>query len=432
MLSYLNESILGRIQQLKQQRLWLWWKLTLNVVWFLLVSLSPRRIYSEETESWNDNNVKSRLEESGWKKDSEKNSKNEIGLPHDGHLLTGTVPLDDVDSHACTCHSNHKTSRVPISCRNTLPHNVSEHCGARIFYLIGVHNQRTLDDALYLFRAIRDPRNTILIHFDTKFGMDAYHNSSLRKEINACPCGSHVEVASIHDCLWGAWSMNLPTLWSMKKAVQEYAGKWDVFINLSGDTLPVYTQDKIAELFAGPLRGTNFVTSIACQTGLRPTPMTAFPKGWHKRSHYSHQPAENLDYLDDSGVAHHNVTVEIFFGSQWMSLTPQWCVFLIHQLERPDSLPSRFRDWLIDTHKLMADETFFPSMMMRFAPETLPNITEDYFLDRDDVDMYAVRYERMDEHVPSSTGWFPSEQRYEVPKSTGIEQPRAWGPYYLG
>jgi Core-2/I-Branching enzyme len=425
---FLFESMPGSIQQPQH------WKRSLkNVIWMLLAFLSPRRIYSEETKPSNNDNIKQFSEQSISKDDSdEPNNNNENGLPNDGHLLIGTVPLDDVTSHTCTCHASSKLSKIPNSCRNTHAHNASEHCGARIFYLIGIHNQRTLDDALYLFRGIRDPRNTILIHFDAKFGMEAYHNSSLHKEINACPCGSHVEVASIHDCSWGTWTMNLPTLWSMRKAVLEYAGKWDVFINLSGDTLPVYTPDKIAELFAGPLRGTNFVTSSACETGLRPTPMTAFPKGWHKRSHYSHQPAENLEYIDDNGVMHRNVSVEVYFGSQWMSLTPKWCEFLIHQLERPNSLPSRFRDWLIDTHKLMADETFFPSMMMLFAPETIPNITEDFFLDRHDVVMYAIRYERMDEHVPSSSGWFPSEQRYEVPKSTGIEQPRVWGPYYLG
>jgi hypothetical protein len=99
------------------------------------------------------------------------------------------------------------------------------------------------------------------------------------KEIEACPCGSHVEVASVHNCKWGSWSMNLPTLWSMEKAVTQYSGRWDVYINLSGDTLPVYTQDRMAELFAGPLKGINFVTSVVCETGLRPTPVTAFRKG---------------------------------------------------------------------------------------------------------------------------------------------------------
>jgi hypothetical protein len=226
--------------------------------------------------------------------------------------------------------------------------------------------------------------------------------------------------------------MNLPTLWSMEKAVTQYSGRWDVYINLSGDTLPVYTQDRMAELFAGPLKGINFVTSVVCETGLRPTPVTAFRKGWHKRGHYTHRPPHNLDYIDDDGVKHHNVNITTYFGSQWMSLTLTWCEFIIRQLQRPDSLPSRYRDWLIKTEKLMSDETFFSTMLMYSAPETLPNITEDFFLDRDDIDLMAIRYERMDEHVPSSSGWFPTDQRYEVPESSGVEQPRPWGPYFLG
>jgi hypothetical protein len=48
------------------------------------------------------------------------------------------------------------------------------------------------------------------------------------------------------------------------------------------------------------------------------------------------------------------------------------------------------------------------------------------------LEMYSIRYERMDEHVPSSSGYFPMEQRYQVPKSSGVDMPRPWGPYFLG
>ena len=42
--------------------------------------------------------------------------------------------------------------------------------------------------------------------------------------------------------------MNEPTLWGLQVAVDDYAGQWDTFVNLSGDTLPVYTSDTTAEL----------------------------------------------------------------------------------------------------------------------------------------------------------------------------------------
>jgi hypothetical protein len=261
--------------------------------------------------------------------------------------------------------------------------------------------------------------------------MKFYNNSPLQQEIEACPCGSHVEVASVHNASWGSWSMNKPTLWGIKKAVEDYPDKWDVFINLSGDTLPVYTPNRVARLFAGPLAGINFITSSACQTGLVPTPISGFPKHWHKRSHYSHRPAR-LEYVDDEGVPHSNVTLETYFGSQWMSLQPEWCQFLTKQLERPDSLPSRYRDYLIETGKLMTDETFIPTMLMHLFPDTIPKIKDTLALDNPDVEMYSIRYERMDEHVPSSSGYFPTEQRYQVPKSSGVDMPRAWGPYFLG
>lgn len=363
--------------------------------------------------------------------EEEEDEETEEGLPMEGHLLAGPRLEDPYASgYSCTCSDS---STLASHCRNVHPpsnYSVDE-CGARIFYLIGIHNNRTLHDALYLFRAVRDVRNTILIHFDVKFGLQDYYRSELQQEIDACPCGSHVEVASVYNCSWGSWSMNLPTLWSMEKAVKEYDGKWDIYINLSGDTLPVYTPDTIATLFAGPLKGINFITSSACETGLVPTPITAFPKKWHKRKHYSSHPAA-LEYVDDDGVSHHNVTIEIYFGSQWMSLTPQWCAFLVRQMERPDSLPSRFRSYLKRTGKLMSDETFIPTMLMRFFPETTPTITNDYYLDRDGVRMYAIRYERMDEHVPSASGYYPKVQRYEVPNSSGVETPRPWGPYFLG
>ena len=376
------------------------------------------------------------------------------GLPKGFHSLAGPSPeeLSLYENLSCSCHSSSSsfsskaTAFASHTCTlDSAPKDGDEEaCAGRVFYAVSIHNNRTLDDALYLFRAIRDARNIVVVHIDTKFGLEPYYGSPLHKEIEACPCGSRVEVASVYDCKWGSWSMNAPTLWSMEKAVNDYAGKWDVFVNLSGDTLPVYSQNRISRLFGGPLRGINFVTSVACETGLVPTSITEFPKKWHKRTHYSYQPANNLEYVDDDGVEHTDVKVDIFFGSQWVSLTPQYCEFITRQLARPDSLPSRFRDWLIDTGKLMADETFFTSMLMRYFPETIPKVDDDFFLDTItnsgndentaalEVSMYAIRYERMDEHVPTSKGYFPTEQRYEVPASTGMGQPRPWGPYFLG
>lgn len=430
----------------------------LSLVWVSCFLWSPDLVFSSNIEEKDKSIVDKTTESSSVEK---KTFIDATALPEDAKFLAGPS-LDEhllFSNHTCSCHSTSSSSYLdaPISTDTSVfessindnllsckyeEKETGKFCDGRIFYLVSVHNNRTLSDALYLFRAIRDARNIIVIHIDAKFGLEPYYDSALHKEIEACPCGSRVEVSSVYDCIWGSWSMNLPTLWGMEKAVKEYAGKWDVFVNLSGDTLPVYSQNRIAKLFGGPLRGINFVTSIACETGLVPTSILEFPKKWHKRSHYSHEPPDDLTYVDDDGVEHEDAKVDIYFGSQWVSLTPDFCEFLIRQLARPDSLASRFRDWLIETHKLMADETFFTSMLMRYFPETIPKIGEDFFLDTEDFDdsnsddlnlsMYAIRYERMDEHVPTSKGYFPTEQRYEVPASSGVEQPKAWGPYFLG
>lgn len=38
----------------------------------------------------------------------------------------------------------------------------------------------------------------------------------------------------------------------------------------------------------------------------------------------------------------------------------------------------------------------------------------------------------MDEHVPTAFGYYPIHQRYEVPESSVADQPKPWGPYFLG
>ena len=114
-------------------------------------------------------------------------------------------------------------------------------------------------------------------------------------------------------------------------ADDELIDQWDVFVNLSGDSLAVYTPRVISRWFdplmvvdrkgamvhnhscddlyngvddgncpidplddlnnpndRGSLYGINSVTSSSCPTGLRPTHIYEFPEKWHKRWHYSH------------------------------------------------------------------------------------------------------------------------------------------------
>lgn len=250
--------------------------------------------------------------------------------------------------------------------------------GARIAYLVVVHDQRTIDDAANLFRAIRSPRNIIMIHVDTKLDWDVYLKSKLYQEVEHSAEGTTVVVSAVHSAEWSSWSMNDPTHWGMELATTKFWGQWDVFVNLSGDCMPVYNAQVMAKLFdpvSGPLRKANFCTSSCCETGLLPTSVLHFPTEWHKRNHYGNP---LVKYVDEAGVDQQTF-LEVHWGSQWMALQPDFCRYLIESLKRPDSLPSKYRDALIDTERLMTDETFIPTLLMHQLPfnETMPVVNDD-------------------------------------------------------
>lgn len=308
----------------------------------------------------------------------------------------------------------------------------------RLLYLVTVHNYRTIEDAAHLFRAIRSPQNIILIHIDTKCDWDVYLNSTLYREVEACPCGSEVVVKSVHSAKWSSWSMNDPTFWGMEVATTTFRGQWDVFLNLSGDCMPVFTTEVMAQLFdpkEGPLRTTNFVTSSSCETGLLPSSVYIFPEKWHKRAHYTNHPKGDpvITYVNDEGKKE-TIRLITHFGSQWMALQPDFVDYLITSLQRNDSLPSLYKDELIKTKRLMTDETFIPTLLMHVHPfnETLPVLNEKDGSLQALPSMRAIRFERMDEHVPTAFGAYPTTQRYEVPESSIAEEPKVWGPYFVG
>ena len=320
----------------------------------------------------------------------------------------------------------------PEACSSTVE---AKEEGARIFYLILIHNERTQNDALHLFRAIRDPRNVIFIHYDTAaeyLMQDEDH--ALFQEMETCACGAKIRIESVYSVEWSKWSMNLPTLYGLQVAAEDYTDQWDVFINLSGDTLPVYTTDVMAELLE-QLSSYNFVTSRSCETDLLPTSVYHFPRFWHKRRHYTGDERDSDPVL--SVNADTNITVKIHFGSQWVILQHDFVRWLVQELHNDLSWPSQLRDYLQASGKLMTDETFIPSVLMHapqfadtlpVAPLVVRNATTTTHT------IYHVRYERMDEHYPSAFGVFAEEQHYQVPDSLldVLDQPRVWGPYFLG
>ena len=102
---------------------------------------------------------------------------------------------------------------------NCQPYSIPEEDGgARIAYLITLHNQRTLDESATLLKRIVAPGFIVLIHVDTKFPKEEWAGNSneMMQFINddGCNCcGATVVVESHFDCKWGKWSMLDPTLW---------------------------------------------------------------------------------------------------------------------------------------------------------------------------------------------------------------------------
>eukprot|EP00559_Dactyliosolen_fragilissimus_P009976 CAMPEP_0184858702 /NCGR_PEP_ID=MMETSP0580-20130426/3789_1 /TAXON_ID=1118495 /ORGANISM="Dactyliosolen fragilissimus" /LENGTH=340 /DNA_ID=CAMNT_0027355001 /DNA_START=527 /DNA_END=1549 /DNA_ORIENTATION=+ len=240
--------------------------------------------------------------------------------------------------------------------------------------------------------------------------------------------------------------MNEPTLWAMETLIsnKRFINKWDVFINLSADTLPVYTPSVISKLFApkdGPLYGTNFVTSSSTLTGLLPTNILLFPKSWHKREHYTTNPSGDyfeITYTEEGDSDTEGSTktkrIEIHFGSQWVILEPKFVNYLVTSLRRKNSLPSMFKKELITRRKGITDEVFIPTLLVHLEEfqHTLPVLTDDGYLQKMP-QIRDIRYERMDEHSPTAFGDVMSKkQRYEVHKESGVENSKPWGPYYLG
>jgi hypothetical protein len=124
-------------------------------------------------------------------------------------------------------------------------------------------------------------------------------------------------------------------------------------------------------------------------------------------------------------------------------------------------LAYQLAEYLQKSGSKMTDETFLPTLIMYIDDPNLARlpITVDYNKENEKMnknlnryhDEYNqeyllwrnksvsairhVRYERMDEHVPTAFGYLWQQQRYEVSPTDGtgtIDVPRPWGPYYLG
>ena len=179
---------------------------------------------------------------------------------------------------------------------------------------------------------------------------------------------------------------------------ERFKNKWDVFMNLSADNLPVYTPKVLSNYFSNELEGINFVTSSSCFTGLLPTGIDQFPRRWSKRLHYSVGGKWKISFKqyngsdDDKNQVSNTIELKIYFGSQWVTLTPPVVAFIAKSMNQTESLPTKFKDELIRRKRIMADETFIPTLIAHHSDfrATFPKLAENGSLLAKS-DMFAVR-----------------------------------------
>ena len=362
--------------------------------------------------------------------------------------------LSTASNHTCVCNKREEKSSQKSSFFGR-DNNNSNKGRKGLAYLVNAHDDRTLHDAAKLVNAISHPDNLIFVHIDRKYPKQYYEQSELYKSINECPpCGVRV-VKSVKTSEWGKWNMNDPVLWALDELVHnpEYNGfQFSKFITLSGDSFPTMSQNYLHYLFgkSGPLERYNFVTSVWCETGMRPTKYSEFPKGWHKRKAYAKpllvQFKESSEELELETESRNTVTekenedsnkelmvskmIDVYYGSQWMMLTQEFVTYMGKGLRNPESLPHKLMEYMINHRNVVTDETYFASIIMNHPKfkSTVPNVERGDGIPGAEW-LKNPRYERMDEHMPGATGVLPDTQRYKAPE--GIE-PRVWGPYFLG
>ena len=63
----------------------------------------------------------------------------------------------------------------------------------RFAYLISVHDDRTVRDAMPLLNAVSASNNIVLVHVDTKYPRDYYAGSELSRIVQNCQCGKRYD-----------------------------------------------------------------------------------------------------------------------------------------------------------------------------------------------------------------------------------------------
>jgi Core-2/I-Branching enzyme len=121
----------------------------------------------------------------------------------------------------------------------------------RIAYLIAAH--KNPDQLRQLLSVIYRPQNQYVIHIDSR-APEEMHAAA------RCLKSSYTNVAILPavPCIWGLFNQVRVTLNSIRTLLDS---DWDYFLNLSGQDLPLVTQEEICS-FLDNRAGKNFVEVI--------------------------------------------------------------------------------------------------------------------------------------------------------------------------
>ncbi|MFM2409327.1 MAG: hypothetical protein RL481_155 [Pseudomonadota bacterium] len=207
-----------------------------------------------------------------------------------------------------------------------------------IAYFILVH--RLPEQFKRMFQSIYVPGNQYLVHVDRSSG------SELQADIAAflAPYQNTAMLES-RPAVWGGYSLVDAELRGMAQLLKMNAG-WTHYINLSGQDFPLKTQPYIAD-FLRAHKGSQFIR-FANQVKVRPETLNRI----------SHFFVEAFGRIFRTGIPRRAMTgVTPYVGTQWKVVTRAFCEYACSSAEAKP-----FRKFF--RHSLIADESFFQTLMM--------------------------------------------------------------------
>lgn len=182
-----------------------------------------------------------------------------------------------------------------------------------------------------LIEAIDDYRNDIFIHLDNKSLLNLSNLSTLKSKICVIPMERR------HDVRWGTYSL-IETEIEIFKFAREY-GEYSYYHLISGQDLPIKSQDEIHHFFESVKTGTNFIgfknydANTAAVIDKRVTPYHVFKDKYRHPnkiiSFLCRGTEETLSQLQRILGMKINKNVEYRKGCNWVSITNELVEYII-------------------------------------------------------------------------------------------------------